>query len=149
MNINITLMFSLQHYQDIVWAYIRGLEDYAKKGGDIHQVHSVASLFVSRIDTLIDKQLELLAGDVVDPQQRSRIEGLFSERSAGDKSTLTFAAILKMAEHISGTYKVLGKADKDFEWEKIGMYALEHLDLTPYDFEGMIEVCHEQGIGLS
>ena len=53
-----------------------------------------------------------------------------------------------MSEHISGTYKLIGKASVDYEWEKIGEYALEHLELTQYDFEGIIEACHEQGIGL-
>ncbi|MCW8356660.1 MAG: HDOD domain-containing protein [Marinomonas sp.] len=77
-----------------------------------------------------------------------RIEYLFTHRVAGDSINLTFAAILKMAEHIAGTYKHIGGAQKDYEWEKIGHYALDHLDLTEYDFDGMVEVCHEQGYGL-
>ncbi len=60
-NINITLMFSLQHYQQVARAYLDGLKDYQRSGGNLSQVHSVASVFVSRIDTLIDKKLSTKA----------------------------------------------------------------------------------------
>ena len=72
---------------------------------------------------------------------------LFNERIAGDSKYLTFMSILKMAEHISATYKFLGKAPEDYEWQLIGHHALEHLELTEYDFEGIIDTCREQGIG--
>lgn len=57
-NINITLMFSRKHYHDVAWAYINGLRNFKRKGGDLRKVFSVASVFVSRIDTLLDKKLE-------------------------------------------------------------------------------------------
>ncbi len=59
-NINITLMFSLNHYEAVADAYLRGLEKWAAKGEELSQVASVASFFVSRVDTLIDKELEKL-----------------------------------------------------------------------------------------
>lgn len=55
-NINITLMFSLEHYEQVAQAYIRGLERCAQPG----RVASVASFFVSRVDSMVDKQLERL-----------------------------------------------------------------------------------------
>ncbi len=58
-NVNVTLIFSQQSYRDVANAYLEGLEIFAKKGGDLSGVHSVASVFVSRIDTDIDKQLEI------------------------------------------------------------------------------------------
>ncbi|NVK73966.1 histidine kinase [Marinomonas sp. CT5] len=76
-----------------------------------------------------------------------RIDHLFNHRIPGDKIYLTFASILKMAEHIASTYKHIGRADEDYEWQKIGHYVLDHLELSEYDFEGMIEICHEQGLG--
>ena len=76
-----------------------------------------------------------------------RAQKLFNERIAGDSKYLTFMSILKMAEHISATYKFLGKAPEDYEWQLIGHHALEHLELTEYDFEGIIDTCREQGIG--
>lgn len=59
-NINITLMFSLNHYEAVADAYLRGLEKRAAKGEELSQVASVASFFVSRVDTLIDKELDKL-----------------------------------------------------------------------------------------
>lgn len=58
MNINVTLMFSLAHYEAIANAYIRGLERRAQSGKPIDRIGSVASVFVSRVDTLVDKRLD-------------------------------------------------------------------------------------------
>jgi transaldolase len=57
-NINVTLIFSLQRYAEVVEAYIRGIERLVASGGDPSQVASVASFFVSRVDTEADKRLE-------------------------------------------------------------------------------------------
>src|SRR5215510_12073729 len=53
-NVNVTLLFSQQVYEQVAQAYIFGLEAFAAKGGDLSRVASVASFFISRIDTLID-----------------------------------------------------------------------------------------------
>jgi transaldolase / glucose-6-phosphate isomerase len=60
LNINITLLFSVSVYEQVVEAYISGLEDLARTGGDISKIGSVASFFVSRIDTAVDKRLDKL-----------------------------------------------------------------------------------------
>jgi transaldolase len=57
-NINVTLIFSLQRYREVVEAYLRGLERLVASGGKPSEVHSVASFFVSRVDTEADKRLE-------------------------------------------------------------------------------------------
>src|SRR6201995_1420078 len=57
-SINITLIFSLERYKAVVQAYLRGLERLVAGGGDPSKVHSVASFFVSRVDTEADKRLE-------------------------------------------------------------------------------------------
>ena len=57
-NVNVTLIFSLDMYAEVSEAYIGGLEDVAKAGGDLSKVASVASFFVSRVDTTVDAQLE-------------------------------------------------------------------------------------------
>ncbi len=60
-NINVTLIFSLDRYQSVMDAYIRGLELLAKKpGADLSTVASVASFFISRVDTEIDHRLEAI-----------------------------------------------------------------------------------------
>ena len=57
-NVNMTLLFAVEAYAKVAAAYVNGLEQYAKKGGDVSRVASVASFFVSRIDSTVDKQLE-------------------------------------------------------------------------------------------
>ncbi|HXO87626.1 MAG TPA: transaldolase [Candidatus Acidoferrales bacterium] len=56
-NVNVTLLFAQQVYEEVAEAYIAGLEDWAAKGGDLSRVASVASFFVSRIDTLVDGKI--------------------------------------------------------------------------------------------
>jgi transaldolase len=60
-SINITLIFSLARYAEVIEAYLSGLEAFINNGGDPGGVHSVASFFVSRIDTEVDHRLEALA----------------------------------------------------------------------------------------
>lgn len=57
-NINVTLIFSLEQYETVATAYIAGLEKLALSGGDLGKVASVASFFISRVDTAVDKALE-------------------------------------------------------------------------------------------
>jgi transaldolase/glucose-6-phosphate isomerase len=58
MNINVTLLFGQQAYKDVAEAFIAGLEHFKAKGGDVSRVASVASFFVSRIDSQIDKKID-------------------------------------------------------------------------------------------
>ncbi len=57
-NINITLIFSLERYREVMDAYLSGLEDRLKAGGEISGIASVASFFVSRVDTKVDLRLQ-------------------------------------------------------------------------------------------
>jgi transaldolase len=57
-SVNITLIFSLARYEEIIEAYLSGLETFVGRGGDPSRVHSVASFFVSRVDTEVDQRLE-------------------------------------------------------------------------------------------
>ena len=66
LNINITLLFSVSVYERVVESYISGLEDLARAGGDVSKIGSVASFFVSRIDTAIDKRLDALGDKRLD-----------------------------------------------------------------------------------
>src|ERR687896_2276769 len=61
-SINVTLIFSLQRYAEVAEAYIRGLERLVEAGGDPTPVTSVASFFVSRVDTEADKRLDAIGG---------------------------------------------------------------------------------------
>jgi len=57
-NVNVTLLFSQKIYEGVVEAYLRGLEDLVARGGNPGRIASVASFFVSRIDTAVDKLLD-------------------------------------------------------------------------------------------
>ncbi|HEX8715182.1 MAG TPA: transaldolase [Solirubrobacteraceae bacterium] len=61
-SINVTLIFSLQRYEEVAESYVRGLERLVAEGGHPRKVASVASFFVSRIDTETDKRLEQIGG---------------------------------------------------------------------------------------
>ena len=62
LSINVTLIFSLSRYEQVIEAYLAGLETLAGRGGDVAAVRSVASFFVSRVDTHVDKRLEQIGG---------------------------------------------------------------------------------------
>ncbi len=75
-NVNITLLFSQKVYAAVADAYISGLEDFVAKGGDPHKVASVASFFVSRIDTLVDEALDKRIAAVADAGEKQRLAAL-------------------------------------------------------------------------
>jgi transaldolase len=65
-SVNVTLMFSLDHVRDVSHAYMRGMEQWlGRSGADPRPVKSVASLFLSRVDTLVDNRLEAMGGDAM------------------------------------------------------------------------------------
>jgi transaldolase / glucose-6-phosphate isomerase len=72
LNINVTLLFSVGVYEQVVESYIAGLEDLAREGGDVSKTGSVASFFVSRIDTAIDQLLGRLGDKGLADQLRGK-----------------------------------------------------------------------------
>ncbi|MEV5959121.1 transaldolase [Streptomyces sp. NPDC051987] len=62
-SVNVTLIFSLERYREVMAAYLAGLEQAAAKGLDLATIHSVASFFVSRVDSEIDKRLTVIGTD--------------------------------------------------------------------------------------
>ncbi len=91
-NVNVTLLFSLRRYDEVIEAYLRGLETLAARGGDLRAVRSVASFFVSRVDSEVDRQLEeigtadalALRGQAAVAQAKLAYR-LFRERFAGER----------------------------------------------------------------
>src|SRR6201991_4557546 len=75
-SINITLLFAQKVYRQVAEAYISGLEKYVAKGGDPSHVASVASFFVSRIDSAVDKQLDEKIAKANDPSEKERLAAL-------------------------------------------------------------------------
>jgi transaldolase len=62
-SVNVTLIFSVERHREVMDAYLKGLEAAKKAGHDISKIHSVASFFVSRVDTEVDKRLEKIGSD--------------------------------------------------------------------------------------
>jgi transaldolase len=75
-NVNITLIFSIESYRDVTDAYIRALEDRNGEGKDISTMASVASFFVSRVDTLVDKLLDDKIKASSDPAEQQKLKEL-------------------------------------------------------------------------
>jgi transaldolase / glucose-6-phosphate isomerase len=75
-NVNITLLFSQKVYEGVVEAYLGGLEDLVARGGEPGRVASVASFFVSRIDTAVDKLIEARLGRTTDAAERLALTGI-------------------------------------------------------------------------
>src|SRR5713226_3316933 len=78
-NVNVTLLFSRDVYGQVARAYIEGLTARAASGGDISRIASVASFFVSRIDSKIDAQITNQLKTASDPAQRARLSGLLGK----------------------------------------------------------------------
>lgn len=62
-NVNVTLLFSVERYREVCEAHLAGLEDALAAGEDVRRIASVASFFLSRVDTMVDEELDRLAAD--------------------------------------------------------------------------------------
>ncbi|MBI3286760.1 MAG: transaldolase [Chloroflexi bacterium] len=75
-NVNITLLFSIERYAEVMEAYLSGLEQRIAEGQPVTHIASVASFFVSRVDTAVDRRLEALLRGVEDPLQKEQLQEL-------------------------------------------------------------------------
>ena len=82
-NINITLMFSVKVYEDVARAYLHGLQRRMKEGKPI-DIASVASFFVSRVDTAVDKLLEQKIAAAKDPSEREKLQKLLGKAAVAN-----------------------------------------------------------------
>lgn len=72
-SVNVTLIFSLERYRQVIDAYLTGLERAAEAGKDLSTIHSVASFFVSRVDSEIDARLEKIGGTALELRGKAGI----------------------------------------------------------------------------
>ncbi len=75
-NVNITLLFALNDYLRVVEAYLRGIERRVEKGLPVDSISSVASFFVSRVDTEVDKRIDAKLGGQLNDDQKRRLEAI-------------------------------------------------------------------------
>ncbi len=87
-NVNVTLIFAVERYVKVVEAFLSGLEQLRASGGDVSKVHSVASFFVSRVDTKVDALLEKKIATAADPE-KAELEQLLG-RAAIANSKLAY-----------------------------------------------------------
>jgi transaldolase len=75
-NINVTLLFAFDVYVRVAEAYVAGLEAFAKSGGDVSRMASVASFFISRIDTLVDGEIDAKLKTAANPADQALLQSL-------------------------------------------------------------------------
>jgi transaldolase len=78
-NINVTLLFSQEVYQQVAEAYIAGLEQFAAGGGDVSKMASVASFFISRIDSSVDSIAEARLKTSKDSREQEQLKGILGK----------------------------------------------------------------------
>ncbi len=83
-NVNITLLFSIERYEKVTEAYLKGLERRMSRGQPIHEIASVASFFVSRVDTLTDKLLGNRLSSSGSKGERDKIAGLLGKAAVAN-----------------------------------------------------------------
>jgi transaldolase len=98
-SVNVTLIFSLARYAEVMEAYLSGLEKLAAAGGDLSNVRSVASFFISRVDSKVDAAIDARAATLpAGSTERTELESLRG-RAAVDNARLAYAAF----EQVFGT----------------------------------------------
>jgi transaldolase/glucose-6-phosphate isomerase len=78
-NINVTLLFAQEVYEKVAEAYIAGVEDLSKRGGDLRKMASVASFFISRIDSLVDSMINEKQKTTSDAKQQELLKSLLGK----------------------------------------------------------------------
>jgi transaldolase len=78
-NINVTLLFAQEVYEEVAKAYVAGLAQLAANGGDVSKIASVASFFISRIDTLVDSIVEQRLKAAKDAQEKSALQSIMGK----------------------------------------------------------------------
>jgi len=81
-------------------------------------------------------------------QQHHNIIEIFGQTGSQGSDVMNLLAVLKMAEHIVGLYKIIGEQDVDLEWNECRDIIFHYLGISEEDFEEIIIVCHELGMGL-
>jgi transaldolase / glucose-6-phosphate isomerase len=94
-NINVTLLFAQEVYEKVAEGYIAGLEQLAANGGDVSKMASVASFFISRIDTLVDSLADQKLKDTKDPQQQELLKSIKGKVAIAN-GKLTYQKYLKI-----------------------------------------------------
>ncbi|GAC1357614.1 MAG: hypothetical protein NVS2B12_01970 [Ktedonobacteraceae bacterium] len=110
-NVNVTLIFSIQAYRNVVDAYQHALEDLHSRGEDLSKIASVASFFISRVDTLVDKRLEDMIKASSDASEQQKLKALEGKAAIANArlvyqdfkqlfGTASFASLRQAGAHV-------------------------------------------------
>jgi transaldolase / glucose-6-phosphate isomerase len=94
-NINVTLLFAQPVYEEVAAAFIDGVEKFSASGGDISKLASVASFFISRIDTLVDSLVDEKLKTETDPARKAKLEGILGKVAIAN-GKLTYEAYQRL-----------------------------------------------------
>ncbi len=119
-NVNITLLFAQAVYEQVVEAYLAGLEALAAKGGDVAQIASVASFFVSRIDTAVDKLLDEKIARANDPDEKRRLNALKGKTAVANAKLAYQIYLRKLAGARWQALKSKGAKPQRLLWASTG-----------------------------
>ena len=103
-NVNVTLLFAQSVYEQVAVAYIDGVEKFAASGGDVNRMASVASFFISRIDSLVDSLVSDKLKNESDPARKTQLEGILG--------TIAIA-------NAKLTYEAYGRIFGDARWKAL------------------------------
>ena len=114
LNINITLLFAQSAYEQVAEAFLAALEERAKKGQDISHIASVASFFVSRIDTLIDGRVDEMLKAEKDAAKKAKLESIHGQIAIAN-AKLTY----KKYQELFGGPRWKALADKGAQTQRL------------------------------
>ncbi len=113
-NVNVTLLFAQDVYEEVAAAYIDGVERFAATGGDIGRIASVASFFISRIDTLIDSIAAEKLKTESDPARKAKLQSIMGKVAIAN-GKLTYEAY----QHIFSTPRWKALAAKGAQTQRV------------------------------
>ena len=125
-NVNVTLLFAQEVYEEVAAAYIDGVERYAAGGRDVSQIASVASFFISRIDSLVDSLINDQLKNETDPGRKAKLQGLLGKVAIAN-GKLTYQAYERIFS--SPRWKVSGRQGRADAARPVGEHQHEESGL--------------------
>ncbi len=129
--VNVTLMFSLQQYIDTTQAFLKGLTRFAQSGGDLKKIQSVASVFVSRIDTSVDKLLDEKIAKAQNETIKNQLTAL-KGKGAVANCHFVFEKFNEIFKSEGGAFKNLAKKNANMQrvlWASTGTKNPQYSDI--------------------
>jgi transaldolase/glucose-6-phosphate isomerase len=128
-NVNVTLLFSVDRYEEAAWAYIKGLERRAAEGKSVNSITSVASFFVSRVDTLFDRILEERAERARNNDEKARLRSLLGKAAVANARQAWVKHEKICASSAFKKLKALGARRQRLLWASTGAKNPQYSDI--------------------